>query len=61
MPAAPGPAWFSGSRRSLPEINLPAVGIQAIKPPARTLQNWIMLISSNRLKGSLLQRMRIIS
>ena len=61
MPAAPGSAWLTCRCRALSEIDLPAVGIQAIKPPARTLENWIMLISSNRLKGSLLQRMRIIS
>ena len=61
MPTALGAAWLSSSRGALPEVNLPAVGIQAIKPPPWTLVNWIMLISSNRLKGSLLQRMRIIS
>ena len=61
MPAAPGSAWLTGRCGALSEIDLPAVGIQAIKPPAWPPENRIMLIRSNRLKGSLLQRLRIIS
>ena len=60
MPTAPGPAWIACGLGALPEIDLPAVGVQAVKASAWPLMNQIMLIGGNRLKGSLLQRLRII-
>ena len=60
MPAALGSAWLAGGRGALPEIDLPAVGIQAVKASAWPFVNQIMLIGGNRLKGSLLQRLSII-
>ena len=60
MPTAPGPAWLAVGRGALPEIDLPAVGIQAVKTSAWPFVNKIMLIGGNRLKGSLLQRLSII-
>ena len=60
MPTTPGLAWLAGGRGALPEIDLPTVGVEAVKTSAWTLVNQIMLIGGNRLKGSFLQRLRII-
>ena len=60
VPTAPGSAWLAGGIGALPEIDLPAVRIQAIKASAWTLVNHLVLTGGNRLKGSLLQRLRII-
>ena len=60
MPTAPGSAWLAGGLGALPEIDLPAVRIQAIKASAWTLVNHLVLTGGNRLKGSLLQRLSII-
>ena len=60
MPTAPGPAWITCGLGALPEIDLPAVGVQAVKASAWPLVNQIMLIGGNRLKGSFLQRLSII-
>ena len=60
MPTAPGPAWIACGLGALPEIDLPAVGVQAVKASAWPLVNQIMLIGGNRLKGSFLQRLSII-
>ena len=60
MPTAPGPAWIACGLGALPEIDLPAVGVQAVKASAWPLVNQIMLIGDNRLKGSFLQRLSII-
>ena len=60
MPTAPGSAWLASGLGALTEIDLPAVGIEAVKTSAWPLVNQIMLIGGNRLKGSFLQRLRII-
>ena len=60
MPTASGSTRFAGGRGVLPEIDLPAVGIQAIKTSTWTLVNEVMLMGGNRLKGSFLQRLSII-
>ena len=60
MPTAPGSAWLAGGLRALPEIDLPAVGVEAVEASAWPLVNQIMLIGCNRLKGSFLQGLRII-
>lgn len=60
MPTTPGLAWLAGGRGVLPEIDLPTVGVEAVKTSAWTLVNQIMLIGGNRLKDSFLQRLRII-
>ena len=60
VPTAPGPARLAGGLGALPEIDLPAVGVQAVKASAWPLVNQILLIGGNRLKRSLLQRLSII-
>ena len=60
MPTSPGSARLACGLGALPEIDLPAVGVQAVKTSAWPLVNQIMLIGGNRLKGSLLQRLSII-
>ena len=60
MPTAPGPAWIACGLGALPEIDLPAVGVETVEASAWPLVNQIMLIGINRLKGSFLQRLRII-
>ena len=60
MPTAPGSAWLAGGLGALPEIDLPAVGVEAVEASSWPLVNQIMLIGGNRLKGSFLQRLRII-
>ena len=60
MPTAPGSAWLAGGLGALPEIDLPAVGVETVEASAWPLVNQIMLIGSNRLKGSFLQRLRFI-
>ena len=60
MPTAPGSAWLAGGLRALPEIDLPAVGVEAVEASAWPLVNQILLIGGNRLKRSLLQRLSII-
>ena len=60
MPTSPGTARLAGSLGALPEIDLPAVGVQAVKASAWPLVNQIMLIGGNCLKRSLLQRLSII-
>ena len=60
MPTSPGSARLACGLGALPEIDLPAVGVQAVKTSAWPLVNQIMLIGGNHLKGSLLQRLSII-
>ena len=60
MPTAPGSAWLAGGLRALPEIDLPAVGVEAVEASAWPLVNQILLIGGNRLKRSSLQRLSII-
>ena len=60
MPTSPGSARLACGLGALPEIGLPAVGVQAVKTSAWPFMNQIMLIGGNRLKGSLLQRLSII-
>ena len=60
MPTAPASAWLAGGLGALPEIDLPAVGVETVEASAWPLVNQIMLIGGNRLKGSFLQRLSII-
>ena len=60
MPTALGSAWLAGGRGALPEIDLPAIGIQAVKASAWPFVNKILLFGGNCLKRSLLQRLCII-
>ena len=60
MPTSPGSARLACGLGALPEIDLPAVGVQAVKTSARPFVNKILLFGGNRLKRSLLQRLSII-
>ena len=60
MPTSPGSARLAGGLGALPEIDLPTVGVQAVKTSARPFVNKILLFGGNRLKRSLLQRLSII-
>ena len=60
MPTSPGSARLAGGLGALPEIDLPAVGVQAVKTSAWPFVNKILLFGGNRLKRSLLQRLSII-
>ena len=60
MPTSPGSARLAGGLGALPEIDLPAVGVQAVKTSAWPFVNQILLFGGNRLKRSLLQRLSII-
>ena len=60
MPTSPGSARLGCGLGALPEIDLPAVGVQAVKTSAWPFVNKILLFGGNRLKRSLLQRLSII-
>ena len=60
MSTSPGSARLACGLGALPEIDLPAVGVQAVKTSAWPFVNQILLFGGNRLKRSLLQRLSFI-
>ncbi len=60
MPTSPGSARLACGLGGLPEIDLPAIGVQAVKTSAWPFVNKVLLFGGNRLKRSLLQRLSII-